>query len=130
LQATLFLFPPVGRNPETKGSPGSTAWERLGHQSGFTRVAECRLRSEVGGMDATDHQSDSTLLRKIESSRPAPTNVPTTVVIQEIPSRLYLSVEDFLTPGIEHARKFESSSAALEETTHLKLQSVQLVPTP
>jgi hypothetical protein len=38
-----------------------------------------------------------------------------------------LSESDFLTRDFENARKFDSCAAALEETTHLKLSSVQLV---
>jgi hypothetical protein len=48
-------------------------------------------------------------------------------VIQEIPTRLYLSVGDFWTLDIEDATVFDSSSAALEKATNLKLQNVQLV---
>ena len=53
--------------------------------------------------------------------------VLTKVVIQEIPTRLYLSVGDFWTLDIENATTFDSRSAALEKATHLKLQNVQLV---
>jgi len=75
-------------------------------------------------MNTSEHLSDSAIFREIQfDSR----SLPTEVVIQEIPSRLYLSESDFLTRDIENARKFDSCAAALEETTHLKLSSVQLV---
>jgi hypothetical protein len=78
-------------------------------------------------MDASNHSADFGLFREIQfDSR----SLPTEVVIQEIPLRLYLSESDFLTRDIENARNFASCAAALEETTHLKLQSVQLVPNP
>jgi len=53
--------------------------------------------------------------------------VHTKVVIQEIPTRLYLSVGDFWAMDIENATVFDSPSAALEKTTNLDLQNVQLV---
>jgi hypothetical protein len=75
-------------------------------------------------MDTTDHSGDFGLIHELQfDSR----SIAGAVVIQEIPSRLYLSEEDFLTLDIADARKFDSCSAALEETTHLKLKSVQLV---
>ncbi len=75
-------------------------------------------------MDTSEYLCDSAAFREIQFDR---RSLPTEVVIQEIPSRLYVSESDFLTVEIENARKFDSSSAALEETTLLKLHSVQLV---
>ena len=75
-------------------------------------------------MDTSEYLSGPATFREIQfDSR----SLPTEVVIQEIPSRLYVSESDFLTVDIENARKFDSSSAALKETTLLKLHSVQLV---
>ena len=78
-------------------------------------------------MDASDHSADFGLFRELQFDH---RSLPNEVVIQEIPSRLYLTESDFLTRDIENARKFNSCAAALEETMHLKLQSVQLVPNP
>jgi len=75
-------------------------------------------------MDTTDQPGDSGLFRELQfDSR----SIATEVVIQEIPSRFYLSEGEFLTQDIAGARKFDSCAAALEETTHLQLKSVQLV---
>lgn len=63
------------------------------------------------------HDSETQILRQVVSK----------VVIQEILTRLYLSVGDFWTLDIENATVFDSRSAALEAATNLKLQNVQLV---
>lgn len=75
-------------------------------------------------MDTTGQPTDANPFRSIKFDLQS---VPTEVVIQEIQSRLYLSETDFLTPKIADARRFDSCSTALEETTHLKLANVQLV---
>jgi hypothetical protein len=79
-------------------------------------------------MDIIDQLADSDGLGEIKFYGQALGQVLNKVVIQEIQSRLYLSEGDFWTPDIEIARTFDSRGAALQETTHLKLQNVQLVP--
>ena len=78
-------------------------------------------------MDTTDQRTDSAFFRENKFDSQFLRQVLTKVVIQEIPSGLYLSEGDFLTPDIENARPFDSCLAALGEATNLKLQSVQLV---
>ncbi len=77
-------------------------------------------------MDATQ-PTDSATIRGSMSDSQFLRQVLTKVVIQKIPTRLYLSAGDFWTLDIEHATTFVSRSAALQEATNLKLQNVQLV---
>jgi hypothetical protein len=78
-------------------------------------------------MDSTDYQSDSEEFRKMQSaSEPRGEHVGK-VSVQKFPSRLYLSNGEAWTPDIEKAKMFDTGWAALEETTHLKLQSFMLV---
>lgn len=87
-------------------------------------IADGRRRSQLGDMDMNENLPVSVAFRELRFDR---RSLPTEVVIQEIPSRLYLSESDFLTQDFENAKKFDSCAAALQETTHLKLSSVQLV---
>ena len=80
----------------------------------------------VHGMNTT-RPIDSTTLRGNKNDAQIRRQVLTKVVIQEIPTRLYLSVGDFWTLDMESATIFDSPSSALEKTTNLKLQNVQLV---
>ena len=77
-------------------------------------------------MNTSDRLDNSAICKRAKcDNEPFPEGL-SKVVIQEIPSGLYLSQEDFWTPDIEDARPLDSCSAALEEATHLKLNSVQL----
>jgi hypothetical protein len=80
----------------------------------------------VNDMNATQ-LTDSATFRGNKHDTQILRQVLTKVVIQEIPTRLYLSVGDFWTLDIEDATIFDSSSAALEKATNLELQNVQLV---
>lgn len=71
--------------------------------------------------------SDTAIFRGKKSEAQILRQVHTKVVIQEIPTRLYLSVGDFWTVDIEDATIFDSHSAALEKATDLQMQNVQLV---
>ena len=78
-------------------------------------------------MDTTDQRTDSAIFRGNKFDSQFLKQVLTKVVIQEIPTRLYLSAGDFWTLEIENATVFDSRSAAMEEASNLKLQNVQLV---
>jgi hypothetical protein len=78
-------------------------------------------------MDTTDQRTASATFRGNKFDSQFLRQVLTKVVIQEIPSRLYLSEGNFWTLAIESATAFDSRSAALEKATNLKLQNVQLV---
>ncbi len=78
-------------------------------------------------MNATDQRSDSAIFRGKNFDTQMVRRVFTQVVIQEIPTRLYLSAGDFWAVDIENAISFDSSSCALETATHLKLKNIQLV---
>ncbi len=71
--------------------------------------------------------ADSAIFRGTSSDTQILRQVLTKVVIQEIPTRLYLSVGDFWTLEIEDATVFDSHSAALAQARNLKLENVQLV---
>lgn len=75
----------------------------------------------------TTQLSDTAIFRGKKSEAQILRQVHTKVVIQEIPTRLYLSVGDFWTVDIEDATIFDSHSAALEKATDLQIQNVQLV---
>jgi len=78
-------------------------------------------------MNATDQLSDSAIFRGKNFDSQMLRRVFTQVVIQEIPTRLYLSAGDFWAVDIENATRFDSPAAALEAATNLKLQNIQLV---
>jgi hypothetical protein len=78
-------------------------------------------------MNATDQLADSAIFRGKCFDTQMVRRVFTQVVIQEIPTRLYLSDGDFWAVDIEDARSFDSSFCALEAATHLKLKNIQLV---
>jgi hypothetical protein len=75
----------------------------------------------------TTQLSHTAIFRGKKSEAQILRQVHTKVVIQEIPTRLYLSVGDFWTVDIEDATIFDSRSAALEKATDLQMQNVQLV---
>ena len=75
----------------------------------------------------TTQLSDTAIFRGKKSEAQILRQVHTKVAIQEIPTRLYLSVGDFWTVDIEDATIFDSRSAALEKATDLQMQNVQLV---
>jgi hypothetical protein len=103
-----------------RGTPGPSL-------SGFDRVADNLLWEVSANGMKTTQITDSATFRGNEFDSQILRQVLTKVVIQEIPTRLYLSVGDFWTLDIEDATTFDSRSAALEEATNLKLQNVQLV---
>jgi len=78
-------------------------------------------------MDTTDEPAEPELFQEMKFYSQSLGKVLNKVVVQEILSRLYLSDCDFWTPDIEIAKTFDSRAAALEQTTHLKLQNVQFV---
>ncbi len=80
-------------------------------------------------MDTTDLQPDSEALRKMQSASQPQHQPVAMVVIQELPSQLYLSDAEARTPDIDKAKMFDTSWAAIDETTHLKLRSFKLVTT-
>ena len=77
-------------------------------------------------MDTTQ-PADSTTVRGNKFESQFLRRLLTKVVIQEIPSRLYLSAGDFWTLDIENATAFDSHLSAREEAANLKLNNVQLV---
>lgn len=77
-------------------------------------------------MDTTQ-RTDSATIRGNKFDSHFLRQLLTKVVIQEIPTRLYLSAGDFWTLDIEGATTFDSRPAALEAVTTQKLQNVQLV---
>ena len=79
-------------------------------------------------MDTTDQKSDTEAFRRAQSGNQSQSQALNKVVVQKIPSRLYLGEEESWTPDIESAKKFDSGWEALTDTTHLKLQNFQLVP--
>lgn len=81
----------------------------------------------VGGMDITDQLTDADELGGIKFYSQSLSQPLDQIVIQEISSQLYFSEGGFWTPDIEIAKTFDSHSAALEETTHLNLENVQVV---
>jgi len=107
----------------------------LAPKPGNLRVINSRsplLRPAVGGMkvigmETSDALTESTIFRGVSSGSQFLRQVFTKVVIQEIPSRLYLSAGDFWTPDFRNATTFDSRSLAQEKATTLKLQNVQLV---
>ncbi|MBP9901188.1 MAG: hypothetical protein IT579_23255 [Verrucomicrobia subdivision 3 bacterium] len=78
-------------------------------------------------METTDHHSDAVPFHGNRNDRQFLSFIATKVVIQEIATRHYLSVDNFWTLDIEGATSFTTRSAALEQATNLKLQDVQLV---
>jgi hypothetical protein len=78
-------------------------------------------------MDTTGHQSDTEAFRKMQFASQPQSRYVAKVVIQKFPSGLYLTEGELWSPDIEKAKMFETGWAALEETTHLKLQKFQLV---
>lgn len=81
----------------------------------------------VGGMDITGQMTDADEPGGIKFYSQSLSQPLNQIVLQEIPSRLYLSEGGFWTPDIEMARTFDSRAAALAETTQLNLQNVQVV---
>lgn len=75
----------------------------------------------------TTQLTDSAIFRGSKCDTQILRQVLTKVVIQEIATRLYLSVGDFWTLDIEDATVFDSRAAALAEARNLQLQDVQLV---
>jgi hypothetical protein len=79
-------------------------------------------------MEATDQRPDSEAFLSIPAGSPSQRQPRKQVVIQKVSSRLYLGKGGVWTPDIEKAKTFNTGKAALEETTHLRLQDFQLVP--
>lgn len=78
-------------------------------------------------MNSTDEESDSEAFRRTQSGSQPQSQHDTKIAIQKFPSRLYLGNGEAWTPDIDKAKMFDTGWAALEETTHLKLQSFMLV---
>jgi len=82
----------------------------------------------VGSMNRAAELDDSVKFCEFESSHQPRWESKNLISIQETPSQSYLTTGDFWSRNIEMAELFRSGLVALEKTTHLKLQKVQLVP--